>query len=577
MASDRFYQFGPFRLDAAGRLLFRQGKAVSLAPKVADTLLLLVENAGKVVEKEELLKRVWQDAFIEEGSLTRTISLLRKALGDGSEGQEYIATISKRGYRFAAPVEEISAPPVLSISGKIMLAVLPFENFSREKQQEYFSDGLTEEMITELGRLNPERLGVIARTSAMKYKSTDRTIHEIGRELNVAYVLEGSVRLAGGQVRIAAQLIQVSDQTHIWAESYQRGLGDILALQSQVAQAIARQIQIRLTPQDQARLEAARPVDPQAYEDYLKGRYLWNKRSQEALLKSVQHFQKAIQRAPTYAPAYAGLADSYLTLQDEGNLAPREATAKAKTAARKALRINENLAEPHISLAHAYFHEFNWRAAEAEFKRGLELNPSYAGAHFYYANYLVAMGRADEAIAAARTAQALDPVSAPAETNMAAILYHVREYDKAIDHCRKLLETEPAFAHAYDDLGRAYEQKLMYAQAIAAFENAAECSKRAPRYLASLAHALGRVGRKREALALLQELRRLAKKRYVSPYAFALVFLGLGDRDQALAWLNKAYQLRDSVLPFLKVNPRLASLHSDPRFQKILRRLGLAA
>jgi tetratricopeptide (TPR) repeat protein len=293
------------------------------------------------------------------------------------------------------------------------------------------------------------------------------------------------------------------------------------------------------------------------------------------LLKSIEYFQKAIQRAPGYAPAHAGLADSYLTLHDEGRLPPREAITKAKVAARRALAIDASLAEPHSSLGHAYFHEFNWKAAEKEFQRGLELNFSYPGAHFYYANLLLAVGRAEEAVVEAQTARALDPVSAPAEANLAAILYHARRFDQAIDWTRKLIETEPTYAAAYEDLGRAYEQKSMLEEAIAAFEKAASLSGEGTKDLASLGHALALAGRKKEALSVLQKLKQRAKKSYVSPYAFGLIFLGLGDRNQALAWLNEAYRLRDSILPFLKVNPRLASLHTDARFQKLLRRLRL--
>jgi TolB-like protein/Flp pilus assembly protein TadD len=576
MAGGRFYQFGPFRLDAAGRLLFCDGKAIALAPKVADTLLLLVKNAGQVVEKEELLKKVWQDAFIEEGSLTRTISVLRKALGVTSEGQDYIATVSKRGYRFAVAVYEVAEAQESVVGSKIMIAVLPFEDFTPGKRQEYFSDGLTEEMITELGRLSPERLGVIARTSTMRYKETDKTIQEIGRELGVAYILEGSVRRESAQVRITAQLIQISDQTHVWAESYQRSLRDILGLQSEVARSIASQIRIRLTPADQARIESRRPIDPEAYEDYLQGRYLWNQRSEDALEKSVAHFKKAIRLAPDDARAYFGLADSYLTLGDQGYLAPRKATAWAKRAARRALRLDPSLAEPHISLGHAYFHEFKWRAAEKEFQRGLALNPSYATAHFYYANYLAAVGRAEEAIATAQTAYTLDPVSAPSATNRALALYFARRFEEAVVQTRKLLAAEPAFTPAYEDLGRIYQQQSKLDQAIHAFERAVCLSGRAPRFLASLGHALALAGRKKDALLLLHELKQQAKKHYVGPFGLSLVYLGLGNTRQALSWLDKAFRLRDYTLPFLNVDPRLEPLGSNPRFREMLQRIGLA-
>ena len=571
----RFYEFGRFRLDQTGRVLFHGNKAVPLPPKAADALLLLVQNAGNVVEREDLLKQVWRDAFVEEGSLTRTISILRKALEEGAYGREFISTIPKRGYRFAAKVEGVSSLHATSLPAKTMLAVLPFENISGRKDQEYFSDGLTEEMITQLGRINPERLGVIARTSAMKYKNTTKTVHQIGLELNVSHILEGSVRRAGSRVRIAAQLIQVCDQTHLWANSYEREVSDILALQSEVAQAIAHQIQIKLIPPERERLAASGSVAPEAYELYLKGRYLWNQRVPQALQKSIEHFEKAIQIDPAYAAAYAGMADSYLTLQDDGLLPTLKATTEAKRAASEAIRLDDSLAEPRISLAHAYFHEFNWPAAEREFKCALELNPNYATAHFYYANYLLVMEQFQDALAEAQRAQALDPVSLPAGSNTAMALYYGGQYDQSIQQSLLVLETDPKFARSYEDLGRAYWEKGMRRQSITAFRKAVTCSGRGSGFIASLAHAYALAGKGEEARNLLKELTVLARRQYVSPYAFALAYVGMGNKDQAFAWLGKAYDERASALPFVKVNPRLASLHGDSRFHKLLRRLGL--
>ncbi len=574
-ADRRFYEFGCFRLDPAGRVLFRGDQVIPLPPKAADTLLLLVQNAGNVVEKQDLLKKVWQDAFVEEGSLTRTISILRKSLQDGACGKEFISTIPKRGYRFAARVEGLSSLTAPPLTSKIMLAVLPFENMSGQKGQEYFSDGLTEEMITQLGRMNPERLGVIARTSAMRYKNARKTARQIGQELQVSHILEGSVRRASGRVRIAAQLIQVSDQTHLWAESYERGVRDILALQSEVAQGIARQIQIKLLPQARERLPGS--VSPEAYEAYLKGRYLWNQRTPQALRKSISYFEKAIQIDPACATAYAGMADSYLTLQDDGLLPTLKATAQAKRAASEALRHDEMLAEPHISLAHAYFHEFNWPAAEREFRCGLELNPNYAIGHFYFANYLLARGQFEDALAEARHAKALDPVSLPVRSNTAMALYYGGQYDQAIEQCLQVLEIDPHFARSYEDLGRVYWEKGMRAEAIRAFKKAVSCSGRGSLYLAELAHAYAVVGKRAEAVTLLKELTERAHKRYVSAYAFVVVHTGMGDKDQAFAWLDKAYEERASTLPFLQTNPTLASLRSDSRFQTLIRRMSLAS
>jgi TolB-like protein/Tfp pilus assembly protein PilF len=442
-----------------------------------------VQNAGKLVEKQDLLKQVWRDAFVEEGSLTRTISILRKALEEGAHRREFITTIPTRGYRFAAQVEGLPSVHASSQPSRTMLAVLPFENLSGQKSQEYFSDGLTEEMITQLGRLNPDRLGVIARTSAMRYKNSTKTVRQIGQELNVTHIVEGSVRRASGRVRIAAQLIQVSDQTQLWAESYGRNTDDILALQNEVAQAIAHQIQIKLISRATESLSAS-SILPEAYEAYLKGRYLWNRRTLEALQKSVEHFEKAIQIDPAYAPSYAGMADSYLSLQDDGHLPTLEATAKAKQAASEALCRDDMLAEPHISLAHAYFHEFNWPAAEREFKRGLELNPNNAIGHFYFANYLLARGQFQDALAEARYATALDPVSLPVRSNTAMALYYSGQYDQAIEQCLQVLEIDPNFARSYEDLGRVYWEKGMWREAIRAFKKAVTHSRLGSLYVA---------------------------------------------------------------------------------------------
>jgi TolB-like protein/Flp pilus assembly protein TadD len=549
---------------------------VPLAPKVADALRLLIENAGNVIGKDELLKNIWPDTFVGEGSLTRTISILRKALADDAGGQDYIVTIPKRGYRFAAPISETSGPKAPPVPEKLMLAVLPFENLSRNKKQEYLSDGLTEELITQLGRLNPERLGVIARTSAMQYKSTRKSIQQIGRELGVAYVLEGSVRRAGNRVRVTAQLIQVSDQTHLWAQGYEREMRDILTLQRHVSQAVAKEIEIKLARQDPSRPDAG-AINLAAYETYLKGRYLWNKRTLDSLENSVRYFERAIELDPGYERAYAGLADSYLTLHDDGHLPPRKALACAKRAAAKGLRIDKTLAEAHTSLAHAHLHEFNWPAAGAEFKRAIELNPNYPAAHFYYANYLVARECLDEAIAEAQRAQALDPVSLQAGSNFAHILYHACMYDSAIEQSLKVLDMDRNFARAHEDLGRAYEQKGMYEQAIRAFRTAVANSGRSPAYLGSLAYAYAVSGHRKEAAKLFEELRKVGRKRYVSAYVFALVCAGLKDKDGAFAWLRKACDEYSSALIFLKVNPRFAALRSDARFHDLLRHVGLCS
>ena len=474
---------------------------------------------------------------------------------------------------FAGAISENSGPSTAPEAKRMMLAVLPFKNLSGNKKHDYFSDGITEEMITQLARISPERLGVIARTSAMQYRSTDKSVRQIGRELGISYILEGSVRRSGNRVRIAAQLIKVSDETHLWAETYERKLGDILSLQNDVARAAVLEIKLKLEPRERDRLVGAAVVDPQAYEAYLQGRSLLNRRTFEALNKSVQYFQKAIQRDPHYAVAYAGLADSYLALMDCGHLSADDATSKADAAARKAVQIDDTLAEAHTSLGHSAFHRFNWPTTEMEYRRAVELNPNYAAAHYYYSNYLSAVGRAEEALAEARIALALDPVSLVASSNLSDLLYNAGRYEQAVEQALRVLEVDPTFYRAYGDLGRAYEQQGKLPQAMAAFRKIVTASGRSPAYLPQLAHAYGLAGERERATKLLQELQRLSKRQHVAPHAFAVVFAGLGDKEQTLAWLQKAFTARDEALPFLRVNPRLAFLHDDARFQDLVLRM----
>jgi TolB-like protein/DNA-binding winged helix-turn-helix (wHTH) protein len=442
------YAFGPFQLDPAQRLLFRDDGVVPLTPKALDTLLVLVENRGQLLTKDELLERVWPGTFVEEVTLAKNISTLRKALGEPPEGGEYIETHSKRGYRFVAEVHAIereasaapsaspaetpapaaapsARPPAWRVSaavlaavllvtgaalwyrgrslatpanGKIMLAVLPFENLSGDPAQEYFSSGLTEEMITQLGRLDPGRLGVIARTSAMQYKDAHKDVRQIGSELGVDYLLEGSVRREGNRVRISAQLIQVRDQSHQWAADYDRDLRDILALQSEVAGAIAQQIRLQLTPEQHARLQNARTLNAEAYESYLKGRFFWNKRTVEGHQKAIEYFQKAVALDPNYAQAYAGLADAYALLGSWANpVMPRgEAMGQARAAAQKALSLDDSLSDAHASLGFVKMHyDWDFAGAEKEFQRAIALNPGYATAHHWYAYDLAALARLD--------------------------------------------------------------------------------------------------------------------------------------------------------------------------------------
>src|SRR5712691_3522505 len=396
------FEFGSFQLDVATSELRRDGKPVRLQPQPVKVLALLAAHAGALVTREEIRAQIWSgDTFVDfEQGLNYCIAQIRTALGDNAKSPQYVETLQRRGYRFVASVRDGKA--AADAAGKILLAVLPFENLSGDDDQEYFSDGLTEEMITELGRVNPQRLGVIARTSAMRYKGRTRSIDAIARDLGVAYILEGSVRRGVDRVRVTAQLIQASDQSNVWSDAFDRHLGDMLALQSELAAAIAQAIRVRLVPAEEKRRAARRPIDSTAYERYLKGRYLWNRRTRESLGESVRCFEQAIEHHIDYAAAYAGLADVHLTQLDYNYLLPRDAFSLANRAVLEALRLDDTLADPHTSLRHLRLHEFNWRAAEQEFSRAIELNPSYATAHYYYGNLLAALGRTDEAIAEGR-------------------------------------------------------------------------------------------------------------------------------------------------------------------------------
>jgi serine/threonine-protein kinase len=452
------------------------------------------------------------------------------------------------------------------------LAVLPLENLSGDPQQEYFADGMTEELITNLGKVSALR--VISRTSVMQYKQTKKALPTIAQELNVDAIVEGSVLRSGDRVRITAQLIQAKLERHLWAESYERDLRDILALQSEVAQAITNEIKIKLTPQERTRLASARPVDPQSYQAYLKGRYFWDLRTEDGLKKAVDYFQQAIDRDPGYAQAYAGLADSYHMLAAWDLMAPGEAYPRAKAAALKALEIDDTLAEAHTSLGITKFaDDWDWAGAEKEHKRAIELNPGYATAHNFYAQYLIYMGRQDEAIAEIKRAHELDPLSPIINAIEAFVLFFARRYDDAIAQCRKTLELNAGFLPAHLYLGWAFEQKKLYNEAISEYRKAMALEEGNPALAAELARGYAAAGRRAEALKIISDLRGLSKKRYLSPYRIAQVYIALGDADQAFVWLEKARDEREYYFIILRVDPRADPLRSDLRFQDLLRRM----
>ena len=459
---------------------------------------------------------------------------------------------------------------------RVMLAVLPLVNLSGNPNEEYFNDGLTEEMITQLSRLQPDRLGVIARTSTMSYKNTQKHVDEIGRELHVDYLLEGSVRRDSEHVRISVQLIRISDQTHIWAESYQRDLRDILALQSQVATAVAREISLKLSTQEKADLASVGPVNAAAHELYLRGRYLWNQRTEESLQKSMAYFEQAIAQDPSYASGYAAIADAYNVSGNWGLLPPRQAYPRAKAAATKALAINPRLAEAHVALAYViHLHDWNPAAAEKEFQQGLKLNPNYAPGHQWYAVFLASEGRFDEAIGQITRARELDPLSLIIGDVVGWIYSLARQNDRAIEEFRKAVELDPNFYPTHYDLGMTYADEGRHQEAIAELEKARTLSGDTERALSGLAYAYAVAGQKAKAKKLLEDLGRLSKRRYVPAFDIGVIYAALGENDLAFAYLEKAYEDRHPWLIMLRVMPKVDRLRSDPRFEQLLHRVGL--
>ncbi len=456
------------------------------------------------------------------------------------------------------------------------LAVLPLENLSHDPEQEYFAEGMTDALTTEMSQIGALR--VISRTSAMQYKDAKKPLPQIARELNVDAIMEGSVLRSGSKVRVTAQLIQASPEQHLWAKSYESDLRDVLILQSQVAQSVANEIRIKLTEEEAARLrKPPRPVDPAAHDAYLRGRYYWNSGEPQDLSKARDYFQQAMEKDPLYAPAYAGLADYYSMLPFYTSALPDEVFPKAKAAVSKALELDDSLAEAHASLAYILtYYDWKWSDAEREFQRALSLNPNDATVHHRYSRYLSSLGRIDDALSEIRKAQELDPLSPVIKANLGVIYYFGREYDLAIGQLRKVLEEHPDFSVAHWGMGLAYEQKGMSTEAIAELEKADALSKHSSvNTLASLGHAYAIAGQRSKAQQILSELDTRSKQKPISRYQFALIFTGLGEKDRAFAALEMAFRERSTLLTYLKMDARFDPLRPDSRFADLLHRMGL--
>ena len=615
--NQHFYQFGPFRLDPLKRRLRRDEEVLRLTPKAFDLLVVLVEEHGRTVEKDELLERVWAGTIVEENNLNQNITALRKLLGDSRQESQYIATIPGVGYRFVAEVRKVEltqrrddateepaplsrprpvfryallilVPLVLVAIAYVLytrekprpaissIMVLPLENLSGDASEEYFADGMTDALIGDLAQIGG--LHVLSRTSSMHYKGTKKSLPQIAGEINVDAVVEGTVQRSGERVVVRAQLIQAATDQHLWVRTYTRDVRDVLDLQSEIAQDVARQVQIQLTPGEQARFTARRAVQPKAYDNYLQGRYLyWNKRTEENLNKAIALFQNAIKQDPGYAPAYAGLADCYngLSVVQVGALPPIEGRQRAEEAASKALELDSSLPDAHTALGYINHYNWNWTAAEQRFKRALELNPSYANAHNFYASYLMSRGRVDESIAASNRARELDPFSLAISVQRGFLLENARRYGEAIEQLRAVIAMDPNHYQAYWVLGHTYAANKQFDEAVGAAEKAVELSERAPGALGILGLAYGLAGRKAEATKILNELLELNKSRYVTPAALVNVYVGLGDKEQTFVWLEKAFEERSNYIAYLKVFPILDPVRADRRFADLVARVGL--
>jgi TolB-like protein/DNA-binding winged helix-turn-helix (wHTH) protein/cytochrome c-type biogenesis protein CcmH/NrfG len=592
LKAKHLYGFGSYRLDAVERVLLRDGQPVTLPPKDLETLLVLVERAGHIVEKEELLEKVWPGVFVEEGNLARHIFNLRQVLGENPDGRKYIETIPKRGYRFVAAVQEdpeATAPystvqdseqaqttvhfgqkrslwmwplalAVLAVTGiliarhfwpqrnpspqRAMLAVLPFINLSGDAHEDYFADGLTEEMIAQLGQLQPAQLGVIARTSTARYKDTKETVAQIARELGVGYLLEGSVRRGGDRVRVTAQLIQAGEQTHLWAETYERPLTDVLSIQREIAEKITHSLSIQLLPAATS-VSANSRLNVESYDKYLLGLHELGEDTRESVNRAIQYFQEAIALDPKDARLYAALAAAYDAATTYYS-SPAEVMPRAKEAALRAVELDPTLGSAHVRLGYVrLFFDWDWPAAEREYRRALEINPSLPEAQLGYANYLATLGHFDEAVSRVQQAYLFDPLALESRKEALWIYYFSGRMPETVEQAQKTIELEPDAGLPHAMLAMAYAQMGKRPETLQAAENAIRLAN-SPSIITATAAALAHVGQNREAKQLLSKALEQAKERYVCRFLVADAYVELGDTEKALESLEQGFLQRST-------------------------------
>lgn len=623
------YHFGDFRLDAGKRLLTRNGETIPLTPKVFDTLLYLVKHHGAVLDKNELMEAIWPFTVVEENNLNQTISALRRVFGESPGANRFIATVPGRGYSFVANVRNVVAEshnynetnqtaskwkPIFSrrrsqvlalvlavfavglafviryivssansvestpLSGSVVhstshvksVAVLPFKPLVSNFRDESLEMGMADTLIVRLGNLS--ELNVRSIGSVRRYSGLNEDPIAAGRALGVESVLEGYIQRSDERIRITARLLAVSDGRQLWAEQFDEKFTNVFTVQDLLSQKIVSALELKLTSEEQRQLTKHYTENSEAYELYISGRFYWEKRTVEDLTKAIEHFEKAIQKDPNYALAYAGLADAYALL-GVFHLPPKDVFPKSREAALNALKIDDGLAEAHAALGHVKVqYEYDWVGAERQYKRAIELNPNNANARHFYAIYLLMMGRFNDGLAEILRARELDPFALFIHTHVAVAYYSARRYDEAISHAQKVLEMNPNIGLARSLLGRCYLEKGMYDHAIAEFRKQTSPSTAT---FGDLGHSYALAGRRDEALKEIEKLKKLSKQRYVSPHSIALIYAGLGDEDSALEWLEKAYEDRSTLLIWIKVDRRLDDLRFEPRFMRIVANMGL--
>jgi tetratricopeptide (TPR) repeat protein/DNA-binding winged helix-turn-helix (wHTH) protein len=663
----RVYQFDRFRLDTEKRRLFKDGEAILLAPKALEILVVLVENIGRVVEKDELMQRVWADSFVEEANLTVNMSALRKALGDSKNEPRYIITVSGRGYRFlmdvqrveekdddsdvdnklqkqastiaqfdqefdtkavqaidtvsTLPVDKVSDITVAeqnlslvpiaelhlgkqsnlisSLHSRVLLtilasgllfilyrlisppepdapiksiAILPFKSLSADAGNEGLELGMAETLITKLSSI--KRIIVRPTGTIRKYGNIEQDPLIAGRELGVDAVLDGHIQRAGDQLRITVHLRNVQNGFSVWDGTYDKSFKDILEIQDTISEQVVNALTLTLTGAEQKQLIKHPTQNAEAYQAYVQGRYFWNKRTQEDYKKAIRYFDEALQIDPNFALAYSGLADCYLFRAEQ--LPARDTMQKAKDAALKALKIDDTLAEAHTSLAKIkQFYDWDWSGAEESFQRAIALNPNYETAHHWYAQYLMDIGRQEEAFIEINRARELVPQSLIINTDVGSLFQDARQYDQAISIYRKVIGMDATFARVHLELGRALEQKGLYDEALKEIGKAIELSQETPRMLASLGYIYAVSGNQAKARQIIRKLTERTQQVYVSPYHPAMIYAGLGKNAEALKLLEQAYQERFGLLVYLKIEPRFDNLRQEPQFKDLLRRIGL--